>query len=90
MVSPQGCLVSLSKIPIYFLLIFSSFAISLILLKYLFLIVIYLLLQWLFIAVLRISLVVASGRHSLLAVCGLLTEVASLVAGHGLSGARAQ
>ena len=39
---------------------------------------------WVFIAVLRFSLVVASGGYSLVAVCGFLSAVASLVAEHRL------
>ena len=35
------------------------------------------------------SLIAASGGYSLVAVCGLLTVVASLVAEHGLSGTQA-
>ena len=35
------------------------------------------------------SLVVASGGYSLVAVCGLLIAVASLIAEHGLWGSRA-
>ena len=47
--------------------------------------------MYLFLVVLGLSLVVVSGGDSLITLCGLLIEVASLVAEHGLSscGARA-
>ena len=41
------------------------------------------LLHWVFMAVCRLSLVAASGSHSLIAVCGLLIAGAYLVAQHG-------
>ena len=41
-------------------------------------------LHWVLVAVFGLSLVVASRGYSLLAVLGLLTAVASLVAAHGL------
>ena len=44
----------------------------------------YLLLHWVFTAAHRLSLVPVSGGYSLVAVCGLLTVVASLVAEHWL------
>ena len=40
---------------------------------------------WVFVAVCGLSLVLASGAYSLVAVQGLLIVVASLVAEHGLS-----
>ena len=39
---------------------------------------------WVFVAVIRLSLVVASGGYSLAVVCGLLITVGSLVAQHRL------
>ena len=45
---------------------------------------IYFWLHWVFVAVLRLSLVAASGGYSLAVVLRLLTAVASLVAEHGL------
>ena len=39
---------------------------------------------WVFVAVRGLSLVVASGGYSFIAVCGLLIAVASLVAEHRL------
>ena len=42
------------------------------------------LLHWVFVAVCRLSLVVASGGYSLVAVHGLLIAVASLVSEHRL------
>ena len=47
---------------------------------------IYLWLCWVFVATCRFSLVVASRGYSLVAVRGLLTAVASLVAEHGFLG----
>ena len=47
---------------------------------------IYFWLRWVFIGTGRLSLILASGGYSLLAVCGLLVEVASLVAEHGAVG----
>ena len=41
-------------------------------------------LRWVFVAACGLSLVVVSGGYFLIVVCGLLTVVASLVAGHGL------
>ena len=41
-------------------------------------------LHWVFVAVCRLSLVAASGGYSLVAVCGLLTVVVSLVEEHRL------
>ena len=45
---------------------------------------IYFWLHWVFIAVRRLSLVVASGDYSLAVVLGLLGTVASLIVEHGL------
>ena len=45
---------------------------------------IYLRLCWVLVAVHRLSLVVAFGSYSVVAVCGLLIVGASLVAEHGL------
>ena len=44
---------------------------------------------WVFVAMCRLSLVVVSRGHSLVVVCGLLIQVASLVAEHQFWGARA-
>ena len=44
---------------------------------------------WVFVALCRLSLVVVSRGHSLVVVCGLLIQVASLVAGQQFWGARA-
>ena len=44
----------------------------------------YFCLHWVFVAALGLSLVVVSGGHSLVAVLGLLTVVASLDGEHGL------
>ena len=52
--------------------------------KKIFIYLIHLWLHWVFVAVLRLSLVAASGVCSLVAVHGLLTEVASLVVAPGL------
>ena len=46
---------------------------------------VYLRLCWVFVAVQAFSLVAVSGGYSLVAVCGLLFVVASLVAEHRLS-----
>ena len=51
---------------------------------------VYFQLHWVFIAAHRLSLVAANGGDSLVAVCGLLTAVASVVAEHRLQGAQAQ
>ena len=45
---------------------------------------IYLWLPWVFVAVRGLSLVAVSGGYSVVAVCGLLIDVASLVAEHRL------
>ena len=50
---------------------------------------IYFWLCWVIIAAWAFSLVVASGGYPIVVVCGLLIEVASLVAEHGLQGAQA-
>ena len=47
---------------------------------------IYFWLFWVFVAIHGLSLVAASGGHSLVVVCGLLTAVTSLVSEHRLWG----